>query len=191
MKVVGAVGRIGSGKDELVSHLHQVVQARVYSLGDMVRETAAVEDLEPTRENLQSVAQRYALARGEDYFIKRLAERIEGEQPAVAAITGVRKPLDAKVLKKRFGEDFLLVYIAANFDLRLQRNRQRGDFRDPKNAAEFRQQNRREEEIFHLSQTIRMANMTLDNNGTLVALHQQIEEKILPWLARAEGLATR
>jgi dephospho-CoA kinase len=182
MKVVGAVGRIGSGKDELVGHLQTVAKALVYSLGDMVRETAAAENLEPTRENLQSVARRYASRKGEDYFIRKLADQIDRENPALAAITGIRKPVDAKVLRERYGAAFLLVYVSANFNLRFQRNLRRGELRDPKSAVEFRLQNRKEEELFHLSQTIRMADMTLDNSGTLEELHRQIEARILPWL---------
>ena len=53
MKVIGVIGQNGSGKDEVLKYLREKHNVPFLSTGDMVREIAAKEGKEPTRENLQ------------------------------------------------------------------------------------------------------------------------------------------
>ena len=90
MKVIGAVGQNGSGKDEVTKHIHSRYGVPLLSSGDMVREIAATEDLEPTRANLQAISERYFRQSGKGCFIKLIAERIRQNGWRFAAISGIR-----------------------------------------------------------------------------------------------------
>lgn len=43
MRLVGTVGRIGSGKDTVITSLHRRCEIQMYSIGDMVRNAAGEE----------------------------------------------------------------------------------------------------------------------------------------------------
>jgi len=56
MKVIGAVGQNGSGKDEVLKYLKAACGVPFFSTGDMVREIAAKEGVEATRDNLRAIS---------------------------------------------------------------------------------------------------------------------------------------
>jgi dephospho-CoA kinase len=56
MKILGAIGRIGSGKDAVVDYPSDKYNLPTVSVGDMVREMAKEKGLSPTRENLEQIA---------------------------------------------------------------------------------------------------------------------------------------
>jgi dephospho-CoA kinase len=106
--------------------------------------------------------------------------KIEEEGPDSGGISGIRTPVDAEVLKSRFGKEFLLVHVEImDPEIRFHRLRKRRDPRDPKDFEEFLVHDWREEELFHINETIQTADITLDNDGSLEELHRQIEKKIL------------
>lgn len=182
MKVIGLVGRIGSGKDEVVRYLSINCEARKYSEGEIVREIARTEGLQETRKNLHAVSLRYAREKGEEFFAKKLSKKILQDDPLLATIGDIRRPADEEVMRRRFGDRFLLCHVEADFDIRFRRSHRRGEARDTKSEKNFRYQDREEEKLFHLGETISRADLTLDNKGTLEELHRQIDEKILPWI---------
>ena len=59
MKVIGVIGLNGSGKDEVVNYLNQHYGIPVLSVGDIAREIAGREGVEPTRDNLDEITRRY------------------------------------------------------------------------------------------------------------------------------------
>jgi len=180
MKVIGVVGLNGSGKDELVDYLHQRCGIPVLSAGEIARDIAAEEGVYPTRANLHDISQRYIAQYGEDYFMRRLIERIEERQWEAVGITGIRTSADVRTLKGHFGEDFFLVHVeVSDPQIRYERTKQRGEARDPQTYEEFLQQDKTEEEIFHISKAIQHADVTINNNGSLEALHRKIKESVV------------
>jgi dephospho-CoA kinase len=180
MKVIGAVGLNGAGKDELVEYLHRRCGIPVLTMGDIPREIAEEESVEPTRENLHEISERYMAHYGEDYFIKRLIKRIEEEDSEAVGVSGIRTPTDAQVLRDRFGQDLLLVYVEVTDPyVRYQRTKRRGKARDPNAYQEFKRQDEAEEEMFRVSETIEQADVTISNDDSLETFHQQIEKTII------------
>lgn len=180
MKVIGAVGFNGSGKDELVNYLRKRCGIPVISAGDVVRDIAQKEGIPPTRDNLRDIAEEYIARFGEDYFMKRLINIIEENRWKVVGITGIRTLSDVLCLKSRFGQDFILVNVeVCDPRIRYERTRLRGEARDPKTYEEFLQQDDREEETFRISQAIKHADMKINNDDTLEAFYRRIDESLI------------
>lgn len=180
MKVIGAVGFNGSGKDELVNYLHKRCGIPVISAGDVVRDIAQNEGIPPTRDNLRDIAKRYIARFGEDYLMRRLIKIIEDNRWNVVGITGIRTLGDVLCLKNRFGQDFILVNVeVCDPRIRYERTKRRGEARDPKTYEEFLKQDGREEETFRISQTVKHADIKIKNDDTLDAFYRRIEESLI------------
>lgn len=177
MRVIGAVGLNGSGKDEFVNYLSRRCRIPMLSAGDIVRDIAQEEGIPPTRDNLHDISKRYHARYGNDFFMKKLIEKIEEHQWKVIGITGIRTPIDAVTLRNHFGQNFILVHVEVSQpSIRYERTRKRGEARDPQTFEEFLMQDKAEEEIFKISETIKYAAVTIHNDGTREDFYRKIEE---------------
>ena len=61
---------------------------------------------------------------------------------------------------------------------RFARVKKRGEPRDPDQLEDFLDQDRKEEERFHLTRSIEQADVIVSNDGTLEAFHREIERKL-------------
>lgn len=186
-KVVGVVGRNGAGKDAVVDYLHERCGVVKLSAGDLVRDIAAREQMEPTRANLHAVSLQIMQREGQDIFARRLIARIEDHDWEAVAVSGVRSPHDAGAFKVYYGGNFRLVHVrVGDAELRFQRLQGREASRDPASWADFREQERKEEAHFQISNTIALADVTIDNHGTKTDLHRRIEASpIWEWICAA------
>ncbi|MDN3509815.1 MAG: AAA family ATPase [Candidatus Jettenia sp.] len=177
MKVIGAVGLNGSGKDELVNYLSRRCGIPVLSAGDVVRDIAQEEGIAPTRDNLHDISRRYYAQWGNDIFMRKLIEKIEECQWKVVGITGIRTSTDVATLRNHFGQNFILVHVEVSQpSIRYERTRKRGEARDPQTLEEFLIQDKTEEEIFKIGETIHSADVTINNDGTRKDFYRKIEE---------------
>lgn len=102
MKVLGIVGRNGAGKDSVLDFLKQQCGIAAVSSGDIVRDLARRENIKPTRNNLQQLAQKTmrmeALNIADMATLKQALEAAmqrEGERVVVPGLTG-EPALDAR-----------------------------------------------------------------------------------------------
>ena len=173
MKIIGVIGQNGSGKDEVLKYLRAKYEVPFLSTGDMVREIAAKEGKEPTRENLQEISQRYFREFGQGCFVKLAAEKIRQNGWEIGGITGIRSLDDVKVLKNIYGKDFILINVyVSNPEVRYNRMLKRGEGRDPHSYEQFLRQDEAEEELFHIQSAAQYANYSISNDGTLDDLHK-------------------
>lgn len=180
MIVVGIVGRQNSGKDALADALRDNGGFHKLSTGDIVRKLAERECVPRTREKLQDVASELIARRGPDYLAGLLVRRIEANDWPRVAITGLRTPADVTTLRDRFGDAFLLVRVTVRDPRqRFERGTKRGKPRDTESYERFLEHDRAEQELFDLDQTLSMADLTIENDGTLEEFHREIDEKIL------------
>jgi dephospho-CoA kinase len=179
MKVIGAIGLNGSGKDEIVNHLNSKYGIPLISVGDIVREIAAKDNIEPTRDNLDNITKRYFKQYGDGYFLKLVVEKIKLNKWQVAGISGIRSPSDIKIMRDAFGEDFVLVNVSVTHpQIRYERTLKRGSKRDLQSYEDFLRQDKTSEELFHIRETIELADYSLNNDGTLDDLHNQLDTLI-------------
>ncbi len=180
MRVIGIIGKNGSGKDALGRYLEQRCNIPMRAVGDAVRAIAREEGRALTRDNLHQISRRYAEAHGRDFFTRKLVEDALHLGRHGLSISGIRMPEEAAFLRGREEVEELLVYVAVtNPWRRFERLRARGDARAPETCEEFQQQDAAEEAQFHLDGTIAQADVTVNNDGTLEHFHQHIEEKLV------------
>jgi dephospho-CoA kinase len=179
MKVIGAVGQNGSGKDEVLKYLKARYGVPFYSTGDMVREIAAREDVEPTRDNLRSISERYFREQGEGCFVRLLAERLRHDAAQVVGISGVRSLKDVQILREVFGEAFVLINVSVTEPRRrYERMVKRAEERDSQQYEQFLIQDNAEEALFHITEAGAQADYTISNDGTLADLHKAIDRLV-------------
>jgi dephospho-CoA kinase len=186
VRVIGAVGQNGSGKDEVLKYLRSKYSVAFLSTGDVVRDIAAREGVEPTRDNLGKISDRYFREFGKGYFVKLLADKIRQSGWKIAGISGIRSLNDVSILKEIFGQDFILidVYIT-DPHVRYNRMTARAEGRDPHSYEEFMRLDKAEEELFSLKDAERLADYSVSNDGTLDDLHREIDR-----LVSEKGLLT-
>ena len=185
MKIIGVIGQNGTGKDEVLKYLRAKYGVPFLSTGDMVREIAAKEGKEPTRENLQEISERCFREFGRGCFVKLAANKIRQNGWVVGGISGIRSADDVKVVKDALGGDFILVNVyVSNPEVRYKRMQARHEGRDPRSYGQFLNNDKAEEEIFHIQSAAQSADFAISNDGTLDDLHREIDllvsEKRLP-----------
>jgi dephospho-CoA kinase len=180
MRVIGVVGLNGSGKDELLNHLGDEFHIHVVSAGDVARDIAYEEGIVPTRSNLHDISRRYMAERGKDFFMNQLIEETDRHNWDVVGISGIRTPEDVRLLRERYGQDFLLIYVQVDDPLlRYMRIRRRDEDRDQQSYLGFLKQDCVEEQLFRISQTIKQADLTINNEGNLDRFHRRIDTEVI------------
>lgn len=181
--VVGAVGRIGSGKDSLVDYLAERYGVTALSIGDVVRRVAVWRGIPTTRENLQQISEQLKEHKGPAVFVRHVIRQIDRGDWDAVAVSGIRSPNDAGVFREHYGAAFVLVLVAVDDRrLRFQRLKARDEPRDPQSFAEFEAQERDEEEEFRIGATLALADLTIRNDGSIEELHRRIDEQLVPRL---------
>ena len=156
--IIAAVGKNASGKDYFLEFISKEFGIPLLSIGDVVRELAEAEGLEKTRENLHKMSAKYMGLYGQDFFPKKLIEKIKSLGTENVLVSGIRPPSDVEKFKEAFGDDFFLVAIVVESDrLRYERTRARGSARDNVTFEQFLELDKNEEKMFNTSKTIEMA----------------------------------
>jgi len=184
MKIIGVIGKNGSGKDEVLKYLRDRYDVPFLSTGDIVREIAAREGKELTRLNLQAISDRYFKERGEGCFVRMVVDKIRENGWKAAGISGVRSPKDVDILRGELGEKFVLINVyISDPHVRFERMLKRGEERDAKAYKDFVKQDEAEEKIFSIEKAAAKADYSLSNDGALESLHNAMDK-----LVSKEGL---
>lgn len=179
MRVIGVIGRNGSGKDEVLKYLRDRYGVPFLSTGDMVREIAAREGRTPDRPTLQEISDSYFRRYGHGCFVKMVSERIRENGWPVAGISGVRSPQDVRTLKETLRGSFVLIAVTVTDPrVRFERMRQRGEERDTDSYQRFLEQDAGEEQLFRVEEAAGMADYSLTNDGTLQDLHRAVGDLV-------------
>ena len=187
MIVIGAMGLNGSGKDTLIDRLCRRCDVHKLSVGDIARQIAEEQQIEPTRENLHHIWQQAMAEHGKDYFMRRVIEIIEQNRWQATGVSGIRTPEDVDITRHHFGDDLLLVHVRVNdARLRYQRLLERDRPRDPDTFEVFTQQEREEEEQFHVREALRQADLVINNYRSLEDFYQAIDYLLIEGLVSEE-----
>ena len=174
--IVAAVGKNATGKDYFLEYVSKKYDIPMISIGDIVRELATKEGLEHTRENLHAVSHKYMSTYGQDFFPKEVIRRIKEKGYKNILISGIRPLSDVVMMKNEFGKEFILVDVKISDDLvRFERMKVRASARDPLTIEQFREYDANEEKLFHTSETEKLADFTILNDGTADDFHKAID----------------
>src|SRR5262245_55481880 len=201
VSVVGLTGPNAAGKGEVAN----ILRARGYtyhSLSDVVREEATRRGLDHSRENLIRVGNELRAAHGPGALAERIVAKIVGGagQPAEVApggsspwlipvpagvsaiVDSIRNPAEVIVLRRLAG--FVLVGVNAPIGVRFERSRLRARAGDGTTLEEFAGkeslENSTDPAAQQLTQTFLLADVVIDNSGTLDELRARVGAALLP-----------
>ncbi|MDR3313529.1 MAG: AAA family ATPase [Oscillospiraceae bacterium] len=174
--VIAAVGKNGTGKDFFLEYIAKKYSLPMTSIGDIVRELATKDGLERTRENLHATSQKYMGQFGQTFFPEQIVKKIRESGAPVYLVSGVRPLSDVRFLKEQFGKEFLLVDIViSEDDVRYARMLARGSDRDGGSVEKLRDYDAGEESIFHTSESEKLADVVIKNDGGVEDFYAAIE----------------
>jgi dephospho-CoA kinase len=182
--IVCLTGMPGAGKSSVASFLKEKGFS-VVTMGDVIREEASRQGLEPTDINLgkMMLKLRQDLGPGAvgQIVLQKLAREGEGSNSNNAVvIDGIRSIAEVEILK-RAGHVRLLA-IHASQDTRLRHLRERGRADAPSDGDEFTGRDKRELSV-GVSEAIALANEMISNNDlTLEQLKQRAYDIVKEWL---------
>lgn len=176
--IIGVTGFLASGKG-VFSNILKQKGFIVYSCSDEIREECKKRNIELTRDNLQKIGNDLREKYGSNILAKRLVERIKQiGLDKNFVIESIRTPAEIQELKSL--PNFVLVFIDADSKTRYERAKQR--LREKEHISsygEFLESERKEMESGdpnsqQLLKCKELSNFTIDNNGTLEDLINQI-----------------
>jgi dephospho-CoA kinase len=136
MLILGVVGQIASGKGVLVKYLTEKLGFTPFSLSSIVHdELKKTEMVKITRQTLQDVGDELRRVYGDEVLAQRIIKAINEQKKDRIVIEGIRNPAEIEFLKKN--QNFILIGVKANRELRFKRVLSRGKEWDPKNYQDF------------------------------------------------------
>jgi len=173
--LVGLTGRNASGKSTFVEWF-SAKGLRSVSCSDSIRSWLRDQGLETTRDALIEGGRQLRRRGGAGVLAEMLLEILDGED---AVVDSIRTPAEVKALRER--GDFFLIEVRADQEARWERMNQRGRSGDPLDKEVFLKQEEAEasskdEAGQALDATAEMADVTIDNDGTLEELEMKLEE---------------
>lgn len=184
MKVIAAVGKNGTGKDFFLEYIANKYDIPMVSIGDIVRELATKDGLELTRENLHKTSQKYMGQFGQTFFPEQIAKKIMESGAPVYLVSGIRPLSDVKFLHEHFGDAFILVdIIISDDDVRYSRMLARGSARDGSSVEKLREFDANEEKIFQTSESEKLADLVIKNDGGVDDFYAAIEAFYAEYIA--------
>jgi dephospho-CoA kinase len=180
--IVCITGMPGAGKSSVASFLKEKGFA-VVTMGDVIREEAKRQGLEPTDVNLGKMMLKLRQNLGPGavghIVLQKLAR--DGDSSSKVVIDGIRSIAEVEVLKN-VGHVRLLA-IHASQDTRFKRLKERGRADAPSNGNEFAVRDERELSV-GVSESIALANEMISNNDltTLEQLKLRAYDIVKEWL---------
>lgn len=173
--IVGLVGEIASGKGTVVKYLADKHGASTHRFSTIIRDVLDRLYIEHSRETLQQTSSMLRNTYGENILAKVMDEDTKNDKNNVVVIDGIRRVADIEFLKEN--PNFKLVFVDVSLEKRYERIIKRQENADDKNKTfeEFKLDAQREAELT-IAELKNIADVVLDNNGTLQELENQIEE---------------
>jgi len=173
--LVGLTGRNASGKSTFVEWF-SAKGLRSVSCSDSIRAWLADQGIESTREALIEGGRELRRQGGGGVLAEMLLDILSGDD---AVVDSIRTPAEVQALRKR--GDFFLIEVRADEDSRWERMNLRGRAGDPVDKQVFLKQEEAEasskdEAGQALDATAELADITIDNDGTLEELEMKLEE---------------
>lgn len=179
MQIIGITGTLGAGKGTIVDYLSKVKGFRHYSVRQYLTEEIEKRGLPVNRDSMTSVANELRAANSPYYIVGKLFEQAltSGEN---AVIESIRTPGEVEFLRQQ--GNFTLIAVDADPKTRFERIKIRKSATDQIDFNTFLANEKREMTTDdpnkqNLKKCIQMADITLNNDGSIENLIEQLEEK--------------
>lgn len=166
-RVIGVTGMPGSGKSLFAEYATQKGYKTVI-MGDVIRAKVIDEGFEPTPDNSQRVMVQVRDKMGEDAVAHLTCKAIdalvkEGNHRII--IDGIRSQAEVDYFRNHLNDNFIIVAIHADPNLRFERLRLRGRKDAPQTEEDFKKRDDSELKL-GLGETIAFSNFIIPNNRT-------------------------
>ncbi|AMD17567.1 hypothetical protein TL18_05740 [Methanobrevibacter sp. YE315] len=172
MQVFGITGMPGSGKS-VVSDIACEKGAIIVSMGDIVREEAKKrgEGSKETAKNLRAEYGQYIVS---ELTIKKIKKLLDDGIENIIIVEGIRSHHEVEMFKENF-EEFFILSIFANSNLRFERLKKRMREDDSTDYAVFKA--RDESELtFGIGNVIALSDKMIINESDLESFGEKINE---------------
>lgn len=132
--ILGIAGLYAAGKGEVVGFLTERGFV-AHSLSDVIREELEAQGVSETRERMIAAGSDLRSRFGQAILAERLGDRLVSDRNLV--IDSIRHPAEVGALRER-SASFVLIWVEAPEELRLERLRGRGRPGDPADVSELR-----------------------------------------------------
>lgn len=168
--IIGLTGMPGAGKTTVANYLSQK-GIPLLIMGDVVREVAENDGLEPTSDNLAKLMLRLRKRNGPEAVAHLIINKIklmkkEDKQLSVVIVDGIRSMAEVRVLR-RIGSVKLLAIHGSTLT-RYTHVRERGRSDVPSNIGEFDKRDKIEMDV-GISNPIALADETISNNDISIS----------------------
>lgn len=176
--ILGIAGEIGAGKGTIANYLAEHYGASKRAFSDSLKDVADRMHLEKNRENLQKISTMFRENFHDDILSEVVFFDVKNDDVKIVVIDGVRRRADIEFFKDI--EGFKLVYVEAEMKNRYQRITHRGEKSDDnsKTFEQFEKDHQREAER-EITQLKKIADFTLDNNGSFDELYKQVDRVVV------------
>lgn len=177
--VIGLIGEKGSGKGTVSDYLIEKYGAVHYGTSKILRRTLEDLHLPITRDNLIKLALVLKEGYGPSVIIDTLIQDMEKNGSDIIIADGIRMHGDVEPFRKKYGQNFYLVYVTADLKLRYERTKSRKE-KEGEDKATFEQFLEEEGKLTEVSihEIGRQADFKLNNNGTADELKKQVDEML-------------
>ena len=178
--IIGVTGPLCAGTDTFGEILRKEKGFIWFSYSDILREELKKRNVEITRKNLQDIGDELRKKEGLGVLSKIIIEKIEEDVDYV--IGNIRNPGEVHVLREKFGENFILVRIDADVEIRFDRLSKRRREKDPKTWGEFRKVEDRDFGINEKNYgqqhaaVFALADKVIKNNGSFEEFREDVEK---------------
>ena len=168
--IIGLTGMPGAGKTTVANYLSQK-GIPLLIMGDIVREVAENDGLEPTSDNLAKLMLRLRKRNGPEAVAHLIGNKIKlmkkkDKQLCVVIVDGIRSMAEVRVLR-RVGSVKLLAIHGSTLT-RYTHVRERGRSDVPSNIGEFDKRDKIEMDV-GISNAIALADETISNNDISIS----------------------
>ncbi len=171
MRIIIVTGLICSGKGEVSKRLVEKHGFRLLDHSEIMEEMLREEGRLVTRGEKRKLR----LERGNTFTAEEIVRRIKNGRWSKVVVGSSRRVEEYLLLKKTYPETRLLV-VEAEEGKRFERSLRRAQYSDtPRTLEEFREQDRREEEIYGFRETFRHADFRIRNEGSLEELWKKVD----------------
>jgi dephospho-CoA kinase len=174
MTVIGTVGLPGSGKSEAATVAREL-GFPVVTMGDVIRQACRDRGLDPATHHGE-VAKALREENGPDAIAQASLPMIEDhlDDSDTVVVDGIRSDVEVERFVEAFGDEFVLVEITAPDEERAERLDLRGRDASAEEGGESIDERDERELGFGMGEAMEMADVTVHNDDTLDAFHEQI-----------------
>lgn len=175
--IIGLIGEKGAGKGTVSDYLIKKYSAVHYGTSKILRRTLEDLHLPVTRDNLIKLALVLKEGYGPSVIIDSLIHDMDKDTADVIIADGIRMHGDVEPFRKKYGDNFYLVYVTADLRLRFERTKMRKEKAGEEDATleQFLDEEGKLTEI-SIHEIGRKAEFKILNNSTAEELKKQVRK---------------